>query len=118
MQANWRAPNDLIAPSLGRNLSACGTRVVCSATMNVPLMVPFTEFEPRRTQLDLRFTKLFNFGRYRIQANADVYNILNDASVLQMNGTYGSRWLTPQSNAIQSGFLEGRLIQFSGQLTF
>ena len=118
MQANWRAPNDLIAPSLGRNLAACGTRVVCSATMNVPLMVPFTEFEPRRTQLDLRLTKLFNFGRYRIQANADVYNILNDASVLQMNGTYGSRWLTPQSNAIQSGFLEGRLIQFSGQFTF
>ncbi len=117
-QANWLVPNDLIAPSLGRNLAACGTRVVCTATANVPLMVPFTEFEPRRTQLDLRFTKLFDLGGYRFQANADIYNVLNDASVLQMNGTYGSRWLAPQSNAVQSGFLEGRLIQFSGQLTF
>ena len=119
-EANFRAPNALIAPSLGRNLAACGTRTVdtCTATMNVPLIIPFTLFEPRRTQLDLRLSKVIQVGGTRLQANVDVYNVLNDASLLQTNNTYGSRLGTPQSNAIQSGFVEGRLVQFSGQVTF
>ena len=117
-QANYRVPNDLIAPSLGRNLAACGTRTVCNATANVPLIVPFSEFEPRRTQLDLRLSKLFDIARYRVQANLDIYNVLNNSSVLQTNNNYGSRWQTPQSNAVRSGFMEGRLIQIGAQLTF
>lgn len=59
-EANFRVPNDQIAPSLGRNLAACGTRTVCTATANVPLIVPFSRFEARRTQLDLRLGKLFD----------------------------------------------------------
>ena len=117
-EANFRVPNDQIAPSLGRNLAACGTRTVCTATANVPLIVPFSLFEVRRTQLDLRLGKLFDLGRYRVQLNVDIYNVLNDSSVLQTNNNYGSRWQTPQSNAVRSGFMEGRLIQVGGQLTF
>ena len=117
-EANFRVPNDQIVASLGRNLAACGTRAVCTATANVPLIVPFSDFEPRRTQLDLRLGKVFDFDRYRVQVNMDVYNVLNDSSVLQTNNNYGSRWQSPQSNAVRSGFMEGRLIQFGGQLSF
>ena len=56
--ATYQAPNSLIAPSLGRNLAACGARSHCTATATVPLIAPMSQFEPRRTQLDLRLTKV------------------------------------------------------------
>ncbi|MGE3704622.1 MAG: carboxypeptidase regulatory-like domain-containing protein, partial [Vicinamibacterales bacterium] len=48
VQANMPVPNAMIAPSLGRNLAACGTRTTCTATATVPLIAPQTLFEPRR----------------------------------------------------------------------
>ena len=48
--ADYAVSTTEIAPSLGRNLAACGTRVVCTATATVPLRRPQTEFEDRRTQ--------------------------------------------------------------------
>jgi hypothetical protein len=116
--ADYPALNSVIAPSLGRNLAACGTRVVCTATATVPLIVPYTEFEPRRTQLDLRIGKVVRVGRTRLQANVDVYNVLNDSAILNANRNFGPRWRTPLSTGVGSGFLEGRLVQFSGQATF
>ena len=50
-----------IAPSLGRDLSACGSRTgaACTARQIVTVVLPDTNyFEPRFNQLDLRF------GRY------------------------------------------------------
>lgn len=119
VEAHAPIPNDQIAPSLGRNLSACGTRVPCAATATVPLIAPFSMFEPRRTQLDLRLSKMLQLrGSWRLRANVDVYNVLNGNGVIRVNTTYGSRWLTPLSTAVGSGFLEARLVQFGGQLTF
>jgi hypothetical protein len=51
--AVWNAPNSLIAPSLGRNLSACGTCPTCTFTFAVPLIQPGTVYEGRRNQLEL-----------------------------------------------------------------
>jgi hypothetical protein len=53
-EANYSVPNAQIAPSLGRNLAACGAQTNCTATAVVPLYAPFTRFEPRLTLLDLR----------------------------------------------------------------
>ncbi len=39
----YQAPNSIIAPSLGRNLAACGAQVNCTATATIPLA-------PRRDQ--------------------------------------------------------------------
>jgi hypothetical protein len=111
--ANYAATNTEIAPSLGRNLAACGTRVVCTATATVPLIAPQTDFEPWRTLLDLRISKQFPLGRQRsFRANFDIYNVLNDSSVTSLNTTFGAAWLRPLS------VLNGRLIQFGGQLLF
>ena len=118
-EANYAVPNNQIAPSLGRNLAACGTRAVCTATATVPLFTPFTQFEPRRTQIDLRLTKIFTLSaRMRVRANVDLYNILNDGSVVQMNYNYGASWRQPVGGAFTGGLADGRLLQVGAQLTF
>ena len=118
--ATWTAPNSAIAPSLGRNLASCGTAAVCNGTAAVPLIEPQTMFEDRRTQLDLRFSKFFRFTpTLRLQANVDVYNALNASSLLGINTNYGAQWRFPVTTlATGAGVLDGRLVVFSGQLTF
>ena len=115
VEANQRISNAVIAPSLGRNLAACGTRPVatCTATASVPLISPQTMFESRRSQIDLRLSKLVTVGpRVRVQVNFDVYNVLNADTILRVNNAYGPTWLRP--NVI----LDSRLIEFGAQLTF
>jgi hypothetical protein len=118
-EANYAVPNAEIAPSLGRNLAACGTRAVCTATATVPLFTPLTQFEPRRTVVDLRLSKVFALNsRTRLRANLDIYNLFNDGSVVSTNNNYGASWLQPVGGAFTAGLADGRLIQFGGQLTF
>ena len=81
-------------------------------------MVPQAEYEDRRTQVDVRFTKAFKVGkRSRLQARVDVYNALNNNSVLSINNTYGDvpgqpKWKQPLS------ILAPRMIQFSAKLDY
>jgi hypothetical protein len=111
--ASYNGTNAQISPSLGRNLAACGTRTPCTATATLPLIVPGTQFEGRTTRLDLRLSKIVKVGqKVRLQANVDVYNALNNSSVLQNNLTYGSQWLQPQI------IVDPRLLQFGAQLSF
>jgi hypothetical protein len=116
--------NAEVAPSLGRNLAACGTRVPCTATFansifsgatnvsGVPLVEPNQTFEPRLTQLDVRFTKVFRISRTRLHGTFDIYNLFNANDVLQMNTRYGPSWLVP------SIVLGGRLFKFGARLDF
>jgi hypothetical protein len=113
--ANLTMTNAQVAPALGRNLAACGTRTIetCTATVVVPLINPDENYEKRRTQIDLRLTKRFPFGsRTRLQANLDLYNLTNSAALLTTNSTYGSQWRNP------TAILNGRLLQLSARLTF
>ena len=111
--ANYAAPNAQIAPSLGHNLAACGTKAVCTATATIPLIARGTQYEARRTQLDLRLTKFLKVSsKARLQANVDVYNALNANSILALVNTFGSQWRRPLL------ILDARMVQFSGQLTF
>ena len=115
--ANYNVRNDEIAPSLGRNLAACGTRTVCTASVSVPLIAPQTGFEPRRTVLDLRLTKVFAFsGGGVLRANLDVYNVMNNSGLLRLNHAFGSSWRLPQGYA--GGITPPRLLQFGAQLEF
>lgn len=111
--ANLVVPNADIAPSLGRNLAACPTRTgACNANVTIPLIPNRTVFEPRHQQVDLRFTRQFRAGRSRLRANVDIYNVLNAASVLAMNNTYGPQW----RNVTQ--ILNGRLLRVGAQYDF
>jgi hypothetical protein len=122
--ANYNAPNVEIAPSLGRDLAACGARTgaACTTTVSVPLITPMSEFLPRRTQVDLRLTKIFRMGsKARLNAVLDFYNVLNDNTVLAVNNTYGPAWQRPASDNSIGGVdpvLPGRLIQFGMQFSY
>ena len=105
--AQYAATNAQIAPSLGRNLAG-GARSV-----TVDLIPPGTHFESRINQVDLRATRFFRLGsRFRLQANADLYNISNASNVLSMVTSYGANWLQP----IQ--VMGGRLLKVSARVTF
>ena len=120
-EADYQAPNAAIVPTLGRNLAACGTRVVCTSTALVPLVAPFELFLERRVQLDLRLSKVLKVGRKgRLRANFDLYNALNASTVLAVNSRYGPTWQQPAAtlNVEVDAILSGRQIHFGGQLTF
>ncbi len=106
LTADYAATTAEIAPSLGRPLAG-GARQA-----NVPLIEPYTRFEDRITRLDLRFTKFFDVGRFRVQGNLDIYNVANTGDILATTNTYGSRWRLPIS------IIEGRTVQFGGQVSF
>ena len=107
IEANFRAGQDLIEPSLGRSLSG-GSRSAL-----VPLILPGTMYEERRSQLDLRLSRLFELASgMSLRTSFDLYNALNDNSVLGITTTYGGNWLRPSS------ILPARLIQLSGRLSF
>jgi hypothetical protein len=120
IMATWNAPNSAVVPSLGRNLAACGSQAVCTATAQVPLIDPGEEYESRRTQVDLRVTKQFRVGqRGRLEASLDLYNAFNSSAVLNVNGTYGPQWLRPIGDPYTGGaILQGRLVQFAGRYSF
>ena len=99
--------NAEIAPSLGRNL-ATGANGVAA----VQLIEPGTMYDERLYQLDLRASKVFRFGRSRLQANVDLYNAANAGAILSINTTYGSNWMRP------TNVLQGRLLRLGGQLDF
>jgi hypothetical protein len=111
--AAYAASNAEIAPTLGRNLAACGTRTPCTATATIPLIAPGTMREPRVTRLDMRITKMIELSsRMRLQGNLDIYNALNSSSILTIGTAYGSRWRQP------TAIVDPRIFQLSAQITF
>jgi hypothetical protein len=113
ISAIYAATTAEIAPSLGRNLAG-GTR-----TASVSLIEPFTQFEARRNQLDLRLSKIFQMRRVRLRGNLDLYNALNASSILGINQNFGPEWRRPQSGGgTNSAILDARLIQLSADVTF
>jgi hypothetical protein len=111
--ATYAASNSEIAPSLGRNLSACGGRPVCTSTATIPLIAPQTMFDDRLTRLDLRIAKRFAVTeRVRLQGNFNIYNVFNGSASSTLNTTYGPLWLQP------SLLQDGRMVQFSANVTF
>jgi len=103
--ANYNAPNALVAPSLGRNLSGGAQNVT------VNLVEPGTSYGERSNQVDLRFSKIFKLSRLRTAVNFDLYNALNSSPVLTQNNNFAA-WQVPLS------ILAARLFKFSVQLDF
>jgi hypothetical protein len=105
--ASYAVPNAEVQRSLGRPLAG-GARSV-----TVPLVVPQTEREDRRSQLDFRVSRIFRVGPVaRFTANFDIYNAFNASWVQGQFEVYGPRWRQP------SLLLPGRLLQVSGSYDF
>jgi hypothetical protein len=103
--ANYVATNAVILPSLGRPLSGGAA----NATVN--LVDPAQSYGAQTNLLDLRFSKLFRFGRYRTSLNLDVSNALNSSGVTSVNSNYAA-WQTP------TGIHLARFYKISGNFDF
>jgi len=109
--ALWNAPNSVIAPALGRDLSAGAT-----ATKMVALVQPGTVFLDRLHQVDMRVSKLVRLGRARVRGDVNVYNAFN--------GTYVNAYNTAFTSVGKNSFLRptdvlgGRTFKVSAQLDF
>ncbi len=88
--ANYVATNAAVAPSLGRPLSGNAA----NATVNI--VDPGTLYGERSNQVQLRVAKLLRFGRTRMNASIDVYNLFNANPVLTLNPAFAT-WQRPQS---------------------
>ena len=91
LAANYAAPNSVVAPSLGRDLSGN------AANVTVNLLAPGTMYGDRINQLDVRVAKTLKYGRSRTSIALDLYNVLNSSAVLTYNNTFvpGGPWLQP-----------------------
>lgn len=99
---SYVATNAQIAPSLGRNLSACGTANPCNTTVTLTnaLYSPYSVHEDRLNQLDLRLAKKFLIKeKLGVKFNFDVYNITNSSTILTEATTYNTTnsYLRPTS---------------------
>jgi hypothetical protein len=91
LAANYAAPNSVVAPSLGRDLSANASNVV------VNLVEPGSLYGDRINLMDLRIAKELRFGPGRYTFGVDMYNVLNSNAILAYNNTFvpGGPWLQP-----------------------
>lgn len=118
IRASYVATNAEIRPSLGRNLASCPsqTAATCNQTATINLIPNNTLYGERIKQVDLRFSRFFSLGgKARVQANLDIYNVLNENTILNEQTRYNTtnnQW----RNAIQ--IMGGRFVKIGGQLTF
>jgi hypothetical protein len=75
------------------------------AQSTISTIAPGSEYGDRLNQIDLRFTKIVNVGRGRIDLNVDIYNAFNSDAVLSELGTIGPVWRLP-TNVIQPRFVK------------
>jgi len=108
LEANWDAPNAVVATSLGRALSG-GV-----ATARVNLVAPGTLYGDRINNLDMRVAKVLRIGATRTQLGVDFYNVLNNDIVTGYNTGYvpGGAWLGP------TAILPARYMKVTGQFDF
>jgi hypothetical protein len=104
--------------SVSANYAATGI-VSAGGTNNITvnLVEPNTMFLDYINQLDMRVTKMFRFGRYRVQGMVDVYNLLNAGTVMTVSTAFSANPLTRtwmQPLTIQSS----RYVRFGGQFSF
>ncbi|MGE0360032.1 MAG: carboxypeptidase regulatory-like domain-containing protein [Vicinamibacterales bacterium] len=106
IDAIYAVPTASIAPSLGRPLAG-GAR-----TASVNLTQPYTQFEGRISQLDVRLLKSMRVRQLRVKGMVDLYNALNASPVLQLVNAFGPTWQRP------SQILNARTVKFGVQMDF
>jgi hypothetical protein len=78
----------------------------------VNVVEPGKDFLQNIQQLDLRFSKIFRFGRTRTSIHVDLANLLNANYTQLITTAYGSKWLAPTS------IMDARLVKLGAQIDF
>lgn len=96
-------PGELVIPTL----AASGL-----ANIQIPLVAPETEFTPRIKQLDVSFSRSFNFGKITAVPKLDLFNALNsDDYTAVVTAQYAA-----QTYMRPSTILQGRIIRFAADV--
>jgi hypothetical protein len=82
-------------------------------SVTVQLIEPGTLYDDRLFQVDLRASRAFGRGTNRLRVMVDLYNVLNNNSVLQRTNTFPSTTFNRPLN-----ILEGRLFKIGAQFDF
>jgi hypothetical protein len=93
LAANLTVANSVVAPQLARNLSGGAPNVTAN------IVVPGVLYGDRINEIDVRFGKIFKFGKTRTTIGVDIYNLLNSDAILSYNQAFipGGAWLIPTS---------------------
>ncbi|MDR1989707.1 MAG: hypothetical protein LBQ09_05690, partial [Acidobacteriaceae bacterium] len=92
-----------------------GELVVPNLTLSqyvLDLVAPGQAYYARQNQIDMGFRKVFTFGKYRLSAQADIFNIVNSSYVKNQNITWGSSLGPPLD------ILQPRTLRLATQLRF
>jgi len=84
--ASWAIPNSMIRDAIGRlppGSAATGTTTVDILDTDHRLFA-----DERRTQIDMRFAKIFRFGGRRVDLGVDLSNLLNTNYATTYENTY------------------------------
>ena len=108
LAANFVVTNAMVAPILGRNLSAPGGNVT------VNLIEPGTAYGDRLNEVDLRVAKIVRIGRTRTNVGFDIYNLLNANPSLTYNAAYSAALPFPRPTSV----LTPRFVKLSAQIDF
>ena len=84
--ANWAVPNTVIQASLGR--LPPGGNATGTTTINILDSEHLLFADNRRTQIDMRFAKIFRFGGRRADIGVDLGNLLNTNYTTTYENTY------------------------------
>jgi len=95
--ANWAVPNSVILASLGR--LPPGGALTGNTTINILDSEHRIFAENRRTQIDMRFAKIFRFAGRRADLGIDLGNLLNT----NYTTTYENTYQYSVANASQGG---------------
>lgn len=102
--ASWAVPNAIIAPALGRNLSA-GAQSKTVALVREGLVFG----DQNLNQLDLRVSRRIRLGRSTLRLDGDLYNAFNSNWPFTVSTTFSTAatatWLRP-TNVLQSRFFK------------
>ena len=82
------------------------------------LIEPNTEFDPYRTQLNIRFSKVITVGATRTRVYMDANNLFNQARVTRRNQTWGGGGVKNPSFLRILGIERGRTLTFGLQSSF
>jgi len=86
--ANYVASNALVQPSLGRPLSGG------AANVTVNIVEPGTMYGEQTNLVDLRFSKILRFSKYRTALSLDLANAFNSSGVTSLNNNFAA-WQVP-----------------------
>jgi hypothetical protein len=96
-------PGGLVFPSL------------TEASLTVPLRPYGTEFLDRLTQLDVRGSKTFTFGRLRVEGQIELFNVLNSDAADTVRSPGGTNFGTAAYRQAASA-VQGRIVRLGAQM--